>query len=57
VATVVVGKWYRQLDETRMQRTLDGENDAEAEDPEALLVEEEEGGKPIPAALHQSRNT
>ncbi len=52
VATVVVGKWCKQLDEARMHRTLDGESDAEAEDPEALLVEEEEGSKPVPAALH-----
>ncbi len=57
VATVVVGKWCKQLDETRLHQTLDGENDAEAENPEALLVEEEEGSKPVPAALHHSRNT
>ena len=42
VATVVVGKWCKQLDETKMQKTLDGETDAEAEDPEAVMVAEEE---------------
>jgi aerobic C4-dicarboxylate transport protein len=42
VATVVVGKWCKQLDETKMQKTLDGETDAEAEDPEAVMVAEED---------------
>jgi aerobic C4-dicarboxylate transport protein len=42
VATVVVGKWCKQLDETKMQKTLHGETDAEAEDPEAVMVAEED---------------
>ncbi len=42
VATVVVGKWCKQLDETKMQKTLDRETEEEAEDPEAVMVAEEE---------------
>src|SRR2546421_8779957 len=37
VATIVVGKWCGQLDESRMKRVLDKESDAEAEEPEAVL--------------------
>lgn len=51
VATVVVGKWCNALDSARMRRHLDGETAAEAEEPEQVLVEEEEGGKLKPAAL------
>jgi aerobic C4-dicarboxylate transport protein len=42
VATVVVSKWENALDEARMHRLLNQETDAEAEDPEAVLVAEEE---------------
>ncbi|SBT08934.1 C4-dicarboxylic acid, orotate and citrate transporter [Candidatus Accumulibacter aalborgensis] len=42
VATVVVGKWCKQLDETKMQQCLNRETDDEAEEPEAVMVEEEE---------------
>jgi aerobic C4-dicarboxylate transport protein len=55
VATVVVGKWCRQLDETLLNKRLDGETDVVAEEPEAVLVEVEEGGKPVPSALHHAR--
>ena len=41
VATVVVAKWEGALDEARMHRHLDRETDAEADDPEAVLVAEE----------------
>jgi hypothetical protein len=36
-----------------MRRMLDRENAEEAEDPERVLVEHEEGGKLSPAALHR----
>jgi len=51
VATVVVGKWCNALDAARMRRHLDGETAEEADDPEQVMVEEEEGGKLVPAAL------
>jgi aerobic C4-dicarboxylate transport protein len=53
VATVVVGRWCGELDEERMRRMLDRENPDEAEDPERVLVEHEEGGKLSPAALQR----
>ncbi|HOL63730.1 MAG TPA: dicarboxylate/amino acid:cation symporter [Accumulibacter sp.] len=56
VATVVVGKWCKQLDSNRLRSRLDSGADIAAEAPEAALVEAEEGGKPVPAALHHSRN-
>ena len=37
VATIVVAKWTNDLDEGRLARQLDGETDAEADDPEAVL--------------------
>src|SRR5450755_1400602 len=37
VATVVVGKWCGELDETRMRRVLDNESEDDAEDPEKIL--------------------
>jgi len=53
VATVVVGRWCGQADMDRVRRHLDGETAEEAEAPERVLVEEEEGGKLRPAALHR----
>ena len=41
VATIVVAKWEGALDEARMHQHLDQETDAEADDPEAVLVAEE----------------
>ena len=41
VATIVVSKWENALDEARMHTHLDRETDAEADDPEAVLVEHE----------------
>ncbi len=41
VATVVVSKWENALDEARMHRHLDRETEAEADDPEAVLVADE----------------
>ena len=37
VATIVVARWTGDLDTERMQRQLDNESDAEAEEPEAVL--------------------
>jgi aerobic C4-dicarboxylate transport protein len=37
VATVVVAKWTGDLDVDRLRRKLDGETDAEADEPEAVL--------------------
>jgi aerobic C4-dicarboxylate transport protein len=38
VATVVVAKWEGALDGERLRRQLDGETDAEADNPEDVLV-------------------
>jgi aerobic C4-dicarboxylate transport protein len=53
VATVVVGRWCNEVDIERMHRHLDRETAEEAEAPEKVLVEEEEGGKLRPAPLHR----
>ncbi len=53
VATVVVGRWCGEVDLERMRRTLDRESPEEADAPEQVLIEEEEGGKLRPAALHR----
>ncbi len=42
VATVVVGKWCGELDIARMNRVLNRESAAEAEEPEAVLDQVEE---------------
>ncbi|MGA7395265.1 MAG: dicarboxylate/amino acid:cation symporter [Terrimicrobiaceae bacterium] len=42
VATVVVGKWCKELDENQMRRHLDQETELEADDPEAVLDQIEE---------------
>ena len=41
VATVVVARWEGALDTVRMQQHLNQETEAEADDPEAVLVEHE----------------
>ena len=41
VATVVVAKWEDALDEERLHRRLNQETDAEADDPEAVKVEDD----------------
>ena len=51
VATVVVGRWCREADMAQVRRTLSGETQAEAEEPEQVLVEHEEGGPLQPAPL------
>jgi aerobic C4-dicarboxylate transport protein len=53
VATVVVGRWCGEVDVERMRRHLDRETVEEAEAPEQVLIEAEEGGKLRPAALHR----
>jgi aerobic C4-dicarboxylate transport protein len=53
VATVVVAKWEGALDTARMHSHLNNETDEEADDPESVLVEEEEAmgiGAGIPRA-------
>ena len=47
VATVVVSKWENALDEARMHRHLNQETDAEADDPEAILVADEIDREPV----------
>ena len=42
VATVVVGKWCKELDENQMRRHLDQETELEANEPEAVLDQKEE---------------
>jgi aerobic C4-dicarboxylate transport protein len=37
VATLVVAKWTKDLDEVQLNRQLNNEGDAEADDPEAVL--------------------
>ena len=37
VATVVVGKWCKELDAKRMKRVLDRETDADADEPEKVI--------------------
>ena len=51
VAAVVVGRWCDAVDMGRVQRKLNNEMDEEADVPEQVLVEEEEGGKLVPAAI------
>jgi aerobic C4-dicarboxylate transport protein len=41
LATVVVAKWENALDETRLHRRLNRETDLEADDPEAVKVEDD----------------
>jgi aerobic C4-dicarboxylate transport protein len=53
VATVVVGRWCGEVDMDRVRRHLDGETAEEAESPEQVLIEHEEGGKLSPAALQR----
>jgi len=42
VATVVVAKWEGALDTARMHSHLNNETDVEADDPESVLIEDEE---------------
>jgi aerobic C4-dicarboxylate transport protein len=53
VATLVVGRWCGEVDVERMRRHLDRETAEEAEAPEQVLIEHEEGGKLRPAALQR----
>jgi aerobic C4-dicarboxylate transport protein len=51
VATVVVARWEGAVDMARLHRHLNRETDVEADDPEAVLVAEEEArGLGVPAA-------
>ena len=53
VATVAVSRWEGALDVDRMRAHLDGETEAEADAPEAVLVEEEikAAGAPKPLTM------
>jgi aerobic C4-dicarboxylate transport protein len=42
VATVVVAKWEGALDTARMHSHLNNETEEEADDPESVLIEDEE---------------
>ena len=42
VATVVVGKWCKEVDEKQMRQHLDQETELEAEQPEAVVDQKEE---------------
>ena len=53
VATVVVGRWCGEVDMARLRRHLEQESAQEAEAPEQVLIEQEEGGELKPAALHR----
>jgi aerobic C4-dicarboxylate transport protein len=46
VATVVVARWEGALDTARLHRHLDQETEAEADEPEAVLVAHEIGAEP-----------
>jgi aerobic C4-dicarboxylate transport protein len=50
LATIVVAKWEGALDEKRLHRRLNGESEAEADDPEEVKVIEDiaEAGAPRP---------
>jgi aerobic C4-dicarboxylate transport protein len=54
VATVVVGKWCKEVDTVRMTKVLNQETIEEAEEPELVLDDQEaemdlHGGRPRPA--------
>ena len=53
LATVVVAKWEGALDEDRLHRRLDRETDLEADEPEAVKVEDDvvEAGGPQPVRV------
>ena len=51
VATIVVGKWCGEVNEAKLKAHLNNETYEDANEPETELVEEEEGGKLVPAAI------
>jgi aerobic C4-dicarboxylate transport protein len=51
VATIVVGKWCGEVNHDKLQAHLNNETYEDANEPEQERVEEEEGGKLIPAAI------
>jgi len=55
VATVVVGKWCKELDEERMRQHLEKETDLEAEEPELVLDEKEEHMSVSGTRTHETR--
>jgi aerobic C4-dicarboxylate transport protein len=55
VATIVVGKWCKEVDEDRMRRHLDQETELEAEEPELVLDEKEEHMPVSGTRTHETR--
>jgi aerobic C4-dicarboxylate transport protein len=53
VATVVVGKWTGDLDLAQLQRQLNNETEAEADEPEAVL-DQTEAHMPATTRLSQT---
>jgi aerobic C4-dicarboxylate transport protein len=51
VATIVVGKWCGELDTKRLTAHLNNETFIDANEPEAELIADEEGGMPVPGAI------
>jgi aerobic C4-dicarboxylate transport protein len=51
VATIVVGKWCGEVNEAKLQAHLNNETYEDANEPEIEMIEEEEGGKLVPAAI------
>ena len=51
VATIVVGKWCGEVNDAKLKAHLNNETYEDANEPEIELVEEEEGGKLVPAAI------
>ena len=57
VATIVVGKWCKEVDEDRMRQHLDQETELEAEEPELVLDEKEEHMSVSGAPTHETSAT
>ena len=51
VATIVVGKWCGEVNDAKLKAHLNNETYEDANEPEIELVEEEEGGELVPAAI------
>jgi len=54
VATVVVGKWTGDLDLAQLQRQLNNETEADAEEPEAVL-DQTESHMPVTSRIPQTQ--
>lgn len=54
VATIVVGKWCGEVNDAKLKAHLNNETYEDANEPETELVEDEEGGKLVPAAIKRT---